>query len=73
MRNLLVAAAALAVGGFLALTSARADMVFNAGGPLRQGNMCQFTTDPGDNGNFGYWAPCPDQPVSAVKRSRAPR
>jgi hypothetical protein len=72
MRTLIVAAAALTVGGMLA-TSARADMLFNAGGPLRQGNMCQITTDMGDNGNFGYWAPCPDQPVSAAKRTRAPR
>ena len=56
MRHLLIAAAALAVGGLLASTAARAEMLYYPGGPERSGNMCQISTD-GDK-NYGFWAPC---------------
>jgi hypothetical protein len=65
MRHLLIAAAALAVGGLLASTAARADMAYYQGGPVAQGGMCQLSTD-GD-GRYGYWAPCPAAPARTAR------
>lgn len=73
MRHLLIATAALAVGGLLASTAARADLAYQAGGPIKQGEMCQVNADPGNNDGFGYWAPCPNQPVQTAKRAKKTR
>jgi hypothetical protein len=68
MRHLLTAAAVIAVGGFFALTPARAEMLYYQGGPVVQNGMCQISTD-GDQ-RYGYWAPCPNQPVQMHHRSK---
>ncbi len=65
MRQLFIAAAALAVGGLLASTAARAEMLYYPGGPERAGTMCQISTD-GDK-LYGYWAPCPAAPARAAQ------
>jgi hypothetical protein len=58
MRKVLVAVAAIAVGGFL-ITSASADMptTHDLGGPIQMGKMCWAQTD--GNGVAGYWRDCP--------------
>lgn len=61
MRHALIAVAALAVGGFLASSAARAEMLFYAGGPVKQGTLCQFNTDMSGDQKYGYWGPCPAQ------------
>ena len=68
MRQLVILAAALAVGGLFAATAARADLLYYPGGPVKQGNMCQISTDP--ELNYGYWAPCPGEPVKVAKRTK---
>jgi hypothetical protein len=60
MRNLLAVAAAIAVGGLLALTSANAEPAHQAGGPLRDGNFCWVSTD--NVMGWGYWQACPSSP-----------
>ena len=45
MRHVLIAAAALAVSGFVASTAANAQVIYQAGGPDRVGNMCKVATD----------------------------
>jgi hypothetical protein len=64
MRYLLIAASALAVCGVLASTSAKADMLYYPGGPVKQGNMCQISTD--SEKFYGYWSPCP-KPAKVAK------
>ena len=49
--------AKLAVCGLFASTSARAEEVHYAGGPIQAGNQCWVSTN-NDNG-FGYWRDCP--------------
>ena len=65
MRHLLVAAAALAVGGFVVSTTVHAETLFYPGGPNRVGAMCQVNAD-GEN-FYGYVAPCPAAPASAKR------
>ena len=65
MRHLLIAAAALAVGGLVASTVARAEVLFYPGGPNRVGAVCQIQTD-GEN-FYGYVAPCPAAPAKAKR------
>jgi hypothetical protein len=31
---------------------------FYAGGPVKQGTMCQFNTDMSGDQKYGYWGPC---------------
>lgn len=67
MRYVLMAAAALAVSGFIALTPARAQM-HEVGGPIQSGNMCWISMD-GIGGVFGYWKECPG-PAKAAKKMK---
>ena len=66
MRHLITAVAAIAVGGFLASTTVRADPRFESGGPERVGNMCHVSGD--ENDSYGSWVPCPNQPAQVTKR-----
>jgi hypothetical protein len=70
MRYALTVAAALAVGGLLASTAAQAELLYYPGGPVKQGNMCQRSTQGDDQ--FGYWAPCPEpaKPAKVAKRTK---
>ena len=71
MRHVLIAAAALALGGFVASTSANAQMAYVAGGPNKVGNMCKVGTDTRGDDSYGYYEPCAQQAVaSAPRRSR---
>ena len=72
MRHVLFAAAALAVGGFVASTAANAQssMPYVAGGPVKVGNMCIVSTDPGGNDDYGYYAPCGQQAVASAPRAK---
>lgn len=65
MRFMMTAVVALAVGGLLASTSARAEEVHFAGGPVQAGNQCWVSTQ-SDQG-FGYWRDCP-QPAHMSKK-----
>jgi Spy/CpxP family protein refolding chaperone len=57
MRQVLFAGAALAAAGLVAMTSANAQMAYEAGGPVKKGAMCQVNT--GGDGYYGYWRECP--------------
>lgn len=73
MRHVLIAAAALAAVGFAATTpaSAQSAMPYEAGGPVRVGNMCIVNTAPDYNDSYGYYAPCGQQAqASAPRRKR---
>lgn len=72
MRHVLIAAAALAVGGFAAPTAnAQNTLPYVAGGPERIGNMCIVKTDSVGNDDYGYYAPCAQQVrASAPRRNR---
>jgi len=70
MRHLITAVAAIAVGGFLASTTVRADPLFEQGGPAKIGNMCQVSDDQDGNDRFGYFTACPNQPVHVAKRTK---
>jgi hypothetical protein len=65
MRSMMTAVAALAVCGLLASTSARAEEVHLAGGPVQVGNQCWVSTQ-SDQG-FGYWRDCA-KPAHASKK-----
>ncbi len=65
MRTMMTAVAALALCGLAATTSARADDVHYAGGPVQAGNQCWVSTN-NDNG-FGYWRECP-KPVHTSRK-----
>ncbi len=69
MRHLLIATAALAVGGFVA--TAQAESVFYPGGPTKQNTMCQVNTDMSGDQKFGYWEPCPAQARASRAMARA--
>ena len=71
MRHLLIAAAALSIGGLMA-SSAFADMLFTPGGPKQLGSMCRTTTDDFGVDSYGYWAPCPQQAQAQAQPVRAP-
>jgi len=74
MRHFLTAAAAIAACGLIAATAARAEPAFEAGGPIRVGNMCSVSTDDANNGSFGYKTLCPQtQQAKAVKRHKKSR
>jgi hypothetical protein len=68
MRHVLFAAAALAVCGFAASTAANAQVVYQAGGPTKIGNMCQVITDDRGDQSFGYYEPCGGQAVASAPR-----
>ena len=57
MRTMMTAVAALALGGLLAATSARAEEIHNGGGPVQAGNQCWVSTHP--DKDLGYWKDCP--------------
>jgi hypothetical protein len=65
MRSMMTAVAALAVCGLFTATSARAETVHYAGGPVQVGSQCWVSTN-NDNG-FGYWRDCP-KPVHTSKK-----
>ncbi len=69
MRQVLIAAAALAVGGILVTSVAKAQ-TYVAGGPVRVGNMCLVDTDGMGNASYGYYAPCAQQAQASVRRHR---
>ncbi len=73
MRHVLFAAAALAIGGFVASTVADAQ-TFQGGSPGRIGNLCKVATDAnGDMDNYGYYEPCGRQArAQAPAREIAP-
>ncbi|HEU5020160.1 MAG TPA: hypothetical protein VFT69_19535 [Pseudolabrys sp.] len=87
MRHILIAlgfAACAALGSTTvhAQTFEPRGPVFEPGGPVRIGNMCQVDTDDQGDDAFGYVAPCPNQALAAVPepqlqpqahRVRAPR
>ncbi len=59
MRHVLIAAAALTAGAFLAATAAKAQVAYQAGGPVKIGNMCKVSTDINPEvDNYGYYGPC---------------
>jgi hypothetical protein len=70
MRHVLIAAAALAVGGFVAATSANAQTLYVAGGPNKVGNMCKVVTDDRGDQSFGYYEPCGQQAVASAPRGK---
>jgi hypothetical protein len=71
MRKFLIAAGAIAVCGFAALTPVRADPVHDLGGPIRSGNMCWVSTN-SDLG-YGFWTECaePEHMARRTKRMRS--
>ena len=73
MRHLITAVAAIAIGGFLASATVRADPRFEPGGPVRVGNMCQVSSDQDGSDSYGSWVPCPDQPAQVTKRTKKQR
>lgn len=72
MRHVLIAAAALAFGGF-ATTAAVAQQgapAFEAGGPVKVGNMCKVDIgDPGDE-LAGYYKPCGQEALASAPRRK---
>lgn len=72
MRYVITAAAALAVSGLLATTAARAEPLFEAGGPVKIGNLCSVSTDNDNNGAYGYMEPCaqPQKAARVIKKKR---
>ena len=84
MRHLLIAAAALSVGGLMASSAfaqtyapgygayASSGMPFLPGGPKQLGNMCRTTTDDFGVDSYGYWAPCPQEAQARAQPVRAP-
>lgn len=67
MRHLLIAASAIAVCGFLASTSVRAEPLFEPGGPVKIGNMCKVMTSVGGN-ESGYYEQCAAESTHYAKR-----
>ena len=73
MRHILIAAAALAVGGFMASSPASAQQgspVFVAGGPEQVAGWCKVTTDAQGNDSFGYYQACPGASFASEPRRR---
>jgi hypothetical protein len=70
MRHVLIAAAALAVCGFVASTAANAQVIYQAGGPLKIGNMCKVATDQRGDDSYGYYEPCGEQAVASAPRRK---
>jgi hypothetical protein len=61
MRHVLITAAAFAACGFLASTTANAQMPYEPGGPARVGNMCKVFAGTNywpQQETYGYYAPC---------------
>ena len=85
MRHLLIAAAALSVGGLMASSAfaqtyapgsgayASSGMVFVPGGPKKLGSMCQVATDDFGNDSYGYWRACPQEAQAQAPAPRAVR
>ncbi|MGE0064102.1 MAG: hypothetical protein AB7T86_18745 [Xanthobacteraceae bacterium] len=71
MRQVLLAGAAFAVAGFVAVAPAHAaGMAYEMGGPVKNGKMCQVTT--GGDGYYGYWRACPaPAKVAHMKKKKA--
>jgi len=65
MRHVLTAIAAVAVCGFIATTSVRAEPSHDLGGPVTAGNSCWVSASSNDQ---GYWKDCP-KPVK-IKRKK---
>lgn len=66
MRRLMIAVAALAAGGLVAFSSARAESGHDLGGPMQVGNQCWVGTD--SVGIYGYWKDC--APAAKAKRAK---
>ena len=72
MRHVLIAAAALAIGGFA--STAVTAQTYQAGGPDRVGNMCKVVTDDRGDDSYGFYAPCGAQALAqAPAVERAPK
>ena len=69
MRHILIAAAALAVSGFVASTVAKAQ-TYQAGGPMQVGSMCKVGTDDRGDDSYGYYQPCGQQAVASAPRRK---
>jgi hypothetical protein len=67
MRQILIAAGALAVCGFFASTSVRAEPAYEPGGPARIGGYCKVVTDGLEM--WGYYTPCME-PMHAIKHRK---
>jgi len=71
MRHVLIAAAALAIGGFVAsAANAQSSPAYDAGGPTKVGNMCAVNADGVGNDNYGYYTPCGQQAVASAPRRK---
>jgi hypothetical protein len=68
MQRIIVTAAAMLLGGGLAVTTAKADMNY---GPIvdQARGLCFKKTPNTDQGFFGYWAECPKPAASAAAAS----
>ncbi|HZD89364.1 MAG TPA: hypothetical protein VE224_04655 [Pseudolabrys sp.] len=73
MRHVLIAAAALAVCGFVASSAAQAQVAYQAGGPMKVGSMCKVGTDDRGDDSYGYYQPCGYQSVAEAPVKRRHR
>jgi hypothetical protein len=67
MRHVIIAAAALAISG--AFAAAKAEPIFEPGGPVKVGNSCKVMTQVGGN-EAGYYGPCPKEAKKVAKRGK---
>lgn len=71
MRHILIAAAALAIGGLVSpAANAQSSPPYVAGGPVKVGAWCAVDTDKGGNSSYGYYAPCGQQAVASAPRRK---
>jgi hypothetical protein len=77
MRTILIATAALAVGGFFASSPASAQQgspPYVAGGPQQVAGWCLVDTDDRGDSSYGYYQPCGGGALaSEPRRSRRHR
>jgi hypothetical protein len=66
MRNLTIAAAAVAIAGLISATPASADYL--GGGPRKQNGMC-WKGSKGSEG-FGFWRACPEKASANARAGR---
>ena len=71
MQRIIVTAAAMLLGGGLAVTTARADMNYGSIVDQAKGLCFQKTTNT-DPGFFGYWGECPKPAATPTATPTAP-
>lgn len=65
MRQLTIAAAAVAIAGLLSAAPALADHI--GGGPIKQNGQCwKASKGSGSDGTFGHWQACSEKASSAA-------